>query len=94
MTNALLIHPQDDVAVVTQAIAPGDAVVFSSDGAERTITAVQAIPVYHKIALHDIKKGDVIRKYNSIIGEAVEDIPMGSHTHVHNVKSCAKREGA
>lgn len=91
MTNALLIHPQDDVAVVTQAIAVGDKVIFG-DGQE--VIATQAIPVYHKIALRNVKKGDVVHKYNNIIGEASEDILVGHHVHTHNVSSTAKKEDA
>ncbi len=89
MENALLIHHNDDVAVVTQSITAGDKVVYG-DG--QIIIAKEAIPIYHKIALRDIKKGEVVHKYNNIIGEAIFDIKVGHHVHIHNVKSMAKKE--
>lgn len=88
MINALHIHPNDDVAVVTQAISKGDNVVYG-DGL--AIVAVDPIPIYHKIALHDIRKGEAVHKYNNIIGESAEDIHAGQHVHVHNIKSMTKK---
>jgi len=46
-----------------------------------------AIPLGHKIALKDIKKGDTIIKYGHDIGKAVANIAKGGHVHVHNVKT-------
>lgn len=89
MENALLIHNKDDVAVVTQAIATGDKIVYA-DG--QIIIAKEAIPIYHKIALRNIRKGEVVHKYNNIIGEAISNIEVGQHVHIHNVKSTAKKE--
>lgn len=45
------------------------------------------IPLGHKIALGNIKKGDTITKYGYDIGKAIADIPKGGHVHVHNVKT-------
>lgn len=47
----------------------------------------QSIPRGHKISLRDIKKGEYIVKYGSPIGIATEDIPEGSHVHIHNTKT-------
>lgn len=41
----------------------------------------------HKIALHDIKKGQDIIKYGYSIGHATEDIKQGEHVHTHNIKT-------
>jgi (2R)-sulfolactate sulfo-lyase subunit alpha len=51
------------------------------------ITALDAIPIGHKVALDDIKKGDTILKYGHSIGKAVADIGKGHHVHVHNLKT-------
>jgi (2R)-sulfolactate sulfo-lyase subunit alpha len=51
------------------------------------ITAMEDIPLGHKLALSDIKKGETIIKYGHDIGKAVADIPQGHHAHVHNVKT-------
>ncbi|MBD3195577.1 MAG: D-galactarate dehydratase [Candidatus Lokiarchaeota archaeon] len=45
------------------------------------------IPLGHKFALSDIKKGDIIRKYGQIIGIATKDISIGDWIHTHNITS-------
>ncbi len=52
-----------------------------------SITALDPIPLGHKIALGDISDGDTIIKYSHDIGKAVADIGKGHHVHVHNVKT-------
>lgn len=51
------------------------------------ITLNHDIPLGHKIALTDIKKGDLIKKYGQIIGVATEDIAKGDWIHTHNLTS-------
>jgi (2R)-sulfolactate sulfo-lyase subunit alpha len=45
------------------------------------------VPIGHKIALTDIRKGDTVWKYGQDIGVAVADIAKGEHVHVHNLKT-------
>jgi len=45
------------------------------------------VPIGHKIALVDIKKGDTVVKYGQDIGKTVADIKKGAHVHVHNLKT-------
>jgi (2R)-sulfolactate sulfo-lyase subunit alpha len=45
------------------------------------------IPIGHKVALKDLKKGDTIWKYGEDIGIVKSDIKKGEHLHVHNVKT-------
>ena len=45
------------------------------------------IPVGHKIALKDIKSGDAVIKYGTIIGRATKNIKKGEWVHSHNLKS-------
>ena len=52
-----------------------------------TITAVDPIPLGHKIALDNIANDDTILKYSHDIGKAIADIGKGRHVHVHNVKT-------
>ena len=40
MVNALLIHPHDDVVVVTAPVQPGDVINYIADGVEKQIIAV------------------------------------------------------
>ena len=51
------------------------------------VTALDPIPIGHKVALLDIKKGETIMKYGHSIGKAVADIGKGHHVHVHNLKT-------
>src|SRR5262252_4515153 len=51
------------------------------------IAAPGRVGLGHKLALRDIKKGEAILKYGQIIGFASQDIPAGSHVHVHNVSA-------
>ena len=48
---------------------------------------INEIPLGHKIALKDFKKGDTILKYGHDIGKVVASIKKGDHVHVHNVKT-------
>ena len=51
------------------------------------ITALDTIPIGHKVALGDIAKDATILKYGHSIGKAVADIGKGHHVHVHNLKT-------
>jgi altronate dehydratase small subunit len=53
----------------------------------KTVTAINDIQIYHKIAIKGIKKGEPVIKYGQHIGVAKKDIKVGEHVHVHNVIS-------
>ncbi len=82
--KALAITPQDNVAVALASIEKND-VVRLSDG--RTLTASEAIPFGHKLALVALAQGQAIIKYGQAIGLAMASIAEGGHVHVHNVES-------
>lgn len=52
-----------------------------------TLTALDAIPLGHKLALADIEPGDTVLEYGHDIGKAVTSIGTGRHVHVHNLKT-------
>jgi altronate hydrolase len=79
MPTTLLISPTDNVAVALCALGEGER---AGD-----VVARQPIPVGHKVALVDLRAGDVIRKYGYSIGRAGRDIRAGEHVHSHNVVS-------
>lgn len=57
MVKALLIHKDDNVAVVISQVKENDEVVYvDKDNNSRSIIANGSIPQYHKIAIRDIKK--------------------------------------
>ena len=84
--QAIVIHPDDDVAVALAELTAGP--VRVRRGAEIILVPVAGlVPMGHKLALHDIPLGKLVSKYGEPIGAATRDIPAGSHVHVHNVRS-------
>ena len=85
--KAIVIDPQDNVVIVLGPVAKGDEVTWKIGKEEFAAKAAEDIPIYHKMASRDIKKGEPIVKYGQHIGLAACDIKQGSHVHVHNVES-------
>jgi altronate dehydratase len=89
--KALALHPSDNVAVLLSPVGPGERVrVRGREGLE--IEACQAIAFGHKIALADIERGELIRKYGRPIGAAEAAIKKGDHVHIHNVTGLRARK--
>jgi len=88
--DLLVLHPEDDVAVALRDLPEGDARLRGGG----SITLGAAVPLGHKVALHAIHRGAVIRKYGAAIGEATDDIAAGAHVHVHNLRSLRARRNA
>ena len=88
--TCVVINKKDTVATVTSAAKKGDEIKFAIDGEPKSVIAVSDIPVYHKVALTDIKKGDIVIKYGCKIGYALEDIKAGEHVHTWNLDSKMK----
>ncbi len=87
MTNALRIHPQDNVVTVLHDLEP-DSTIDLGDGALSEPVAVrEAIPFGHKVAIRAIAPGEHVVKYGASIGVAVADIRPGDHVHLHNLRS-------
>ena len=86
-----LVHDTEDTVgvVVVEDADKGKSLegwVMATDGTIK-IKSKDEIPLGHKVALGNIKKGDTIIKYGHDIGKAIADIPKGGHVHVHNVKT-------
>ena len=86
MLNAMIVEPKDNVIVAIEPIKKGDTVTYMCEGAEKTLTAMEDITIYHKLATRDIAKGEPVVKYGEHIGIASSDIKAGEHVHVHNVE--------
>ena len=78
-TTALLLSETDNVAVVLANITKGEDVPAVG------LTAREAIPRGHKVAVTPIKPGDAVHKYGQVIGFASAHIAPGEHVHTHNV---------
>ncbi len=88
MKDTVRITSRDMVAVALHPLKAGETV--RCEGAEVTLRV--DIPMGHKTALRDIRKGEAVIKYGFPIGEATEDIPAGGHVHTHNLRTLLSGE--
>ncbi|MGP8152921.1 MAG: UxaA family hydrolase [Smithella sp.] len=84
MDNILIIHSRDNVGVALKAIAKGKPVVA---GGKEIFSALEEIPASHKVALHDIDKGEEIIKYGEPVAVSTQAIRQGQWVHTHNLES-------
>ncbi len=76
------VDPRDDVAVALRDLAPGEQLAFGQG-----LIVGEPIRAAHKIALHAIAKGALVKKCGWPIGQAVADISAGFHVHSHNLQT-------
>lgn len=86
MKNALIIDAKDNVAVVIEQVQRGGSVICERGGQEISLTALEDITIYHKVALCDIAQGEPVVKYGEHIGIASCGIRRGEHVHIHNLE--------
>jgi (2R)-sulfolactate sulfo-lyase subunit alpha len=87
----LLVHDKKDTVgvIVVEGLKAGTDMfgVVTHDDSSFKLKAKMDVPIGHKVALVDIKKGDTVIKYGQDIGKAVANIAKGEHVHVHNLKT-------
>jgi len=87
----LLVHDRKDTVgvVVIEGLKAGTNMfcVVTADNSSFKLKSKMNVPIGHKVALTDIKKGDTVWKYGQDIGKAVADIKKGEHVHVQNLKT-------
>ncbi|HIW24979.1 MAG TPA: UxaA family hydrolase [Firmicutes bacterium] len=90
---ALKVTDLDNVATIfANGITDGTEVeVRDKKGNAETVKVIGDVPYGHKIAVKDIKKGELIMKYGEEIGIATKDIVKGEYVHVHNLDSMRGR---
>ncbi len=86
-----LVHsPKDNVGVVVvEGLKAGTAMfgVVTEHDEATDAPANHDIPIGHKVALTDLKKGDTVTKYGADVGVMTADAKRGDHVHVHNMKT-------
>ena len=89
MAKFLIHAEQDQVGVATQDIQRSENVegVYMDNGKKISVLCKDDIPLGHKIALVNMRKGDRVIEYGEQIGVATQDVAQGSHVHTHNIKS-------
>ncbi len=89
--RALIMHPYDNVATAVEEVAAGDEVAIPLVGTTLTLQALEPIPFGFKLALQEIPRGQIIRKYGETIGTANTTIAKGALVHVHNLDGTRAR---
>ena len=83
MSKLIRINPADNVYVVCSSIFPADMETING----HNVTFNETLGLGHKVAAYDILKGQHIIKFGVPIGSATADISVGTHVHLHNLKS-------
>ncbi len=78
---------KDNLVTCVKPIAKGETVVVEGE----PIVALDDIPIYHKMAIADVKKGESVYKYGEVMGIASKDIRKGEWAHIHNIDSTRGR---
>ncbi len=90
MNKKFWVHEKGDyVGVAVEDISAGQEVTgaYMKGGGEVAVKSRSNIPLGHKIALKDVKKGEKVIEYGEIIGAATKDISKGEHVHTQNLKT-------
>lgn len=87
-----IVHDKADnvgVIVVEDGVKKGQSLLgwIMENDATVSLKAVDDIPLGHKIAMRDLKKGDTVLKYGNDVGKMVAPATKGRHVHVHNLKT-------
>jgi altronate dehydratase small subunit len=85
--DAVILSDKDQIATALRNVSSGETVRVKSGSGISEILVKQDIPLCHKFAVEEIAAGDAINKYGEPIGAASEGIVVGSHVHIHNLKS-------
>jgi altronate dehydratase small subunit len=91
VSPAMLMHPEDNVAMALRDLAAGETVRLERAQGALEIVLREAIALCHKFAVTDMAAQTPVRKYGQTIGAASADIAAGSHVHVHNLVSLRAR---
>lgn len=86
--NALLMDSTDNVVTCVQDVEAGGQVVYQKDGQTCSLTARQAIPACHKVALQPLAEGEDVRKYGELIGRTKAPVEAGGlvdHETIYSV---------
>lgn len=84
--TVLQLDPRDNVLVALTTLDLGTTVRFGPESSPTTCMVSQTIPAKHKMALVDLKPGDIIYMYGMVVGQVVEAIPRGGLLTTRNIR--------
>src|SRR5215472_1157912 len=84
--TALQIDPRDNVLVALAPLTAATIVHYGHPPASDSCPVTENIPPKHKLALLDLKPGDLIRMYGMVVGEVTQAIPRGGLLSTPNVR--------
>ncbi len=87
MSDTVLLHSEDDVAIALRDLKAGESLRISTPSGDIAVTVLDEVTRGHKLALRSIPAGQHVRKFGYSIGVAQADIPAGSWVHTHNVRT-------
>jgi altronate hydrolase/altronate dehydratase small subunit len=90
--SAVVLHADDDVAVLVSSISAGEAVITKGALEGLVLHPRHQLVAGHKIALADLETGRHVRKYGEVIGRLTAPVLAGDHVHVHNLVSLRATE--
>lgn len=90
--NVLKLNEKDTVAVALENIKADELLVMKDNNEETK--AIDFIPYGHKIATSKMPIGSKVIKYGECMGIATEDIAIGCHVHVSNVRGLTEADKA
>ena len=82
-TNAVLVNPKDNIAVVIKEIKAGEPVTGIGN---LELKANEDIMRNHKVAIAEVAENEPVLKYGERIGFASKPIRAGDWVHSHNMK--------
>lgn len=89
--TSIVMSEIDNVATLLTEVAAGENLQYVIKGKKEILTAKQAIPFGHKIAIKPIHPSEHVIKYGQVIGAATVEISPGEHVHVHNIEGIRGR---
>ena len=84
--SVLQLDARDNVVVALTTLEPGSVASFGCNGSQASIGVAETVPAKQKMALTDLKTGDLIFMYGMVVGEATKAIPRGGLLTTSNIR--------
>ena len=80
-TDAVYLHADDNLCVAARNLEKGERLAIAGT----SVLLAENVRIGHKIAVRPVRRGEYVRKYGQIIGQATGDISPGGWIHSHNL---------